>query len=63
MRVTAKVQINHNGVWHKAGESFEINEAELAAIEDVVTTEYVSEVFPPEQEEPQKRVRRRKTEE
>lgn len=61
MKVTAKCWLNYNGVWHKGGESFDVDNIE--EIKDYVTvnSEYVSEIFPPDEPvvEPPKRSRGR----
>lgn len=65
MKVTAKCWLNYNGVWHKGGESFDVDNIE--EIKDYVTvnSEYVSEIFPSDEpvvEPPKRRGRPKKTE-
>ena len=62
MKVIARHWLNYNGVWHKAGEEFEVDDFE--AVKEYVDVrprtggeEFVSEVFPPE---PKKRGRAKK---
>lgn len=57
MKVIAKCWLNHNGVWHRGGEEFEVEDFE--AVKDFAEpTEEVSEIFPPE---PKRRGRPKKT--
>lgn len=74
MKVRAKHWINYNGCWHKGGEEFEIDDAEILdgvelieaaqeeqSVEPVeAEPEFQSEIFPPEEEAPKKRGRPRK---
>lgn len=66
MKVIAKHWVNYNGVWHKSGDEFEVNDFE--AVKDFAVKgpqeaaqreEYVSEVFPPV-EQPKRRGRPKK---
>lgn len=67
MKVKAKHWLNYNGVWHKGGDIFEANDFEaikehVEKVEETVEeTQYVSEIFPPE-EQPKRRGRPKKTE-
>lgn len=67
MKVKAKHWINYNGAWHKAGETFEVEDfEEVKDHADKVVEEpeqYVSEIFPPVEEQPKRRGRPKKTEE
>lgn len=74
MKVRAKHWINYNGAWHKGGDEFEIDDAEIIegvelieAAQDEQSVEPVeaepkfqSEIFPPEEKAPKKRGRPRK---
>lgn len=72
IRVRAKHWLNHNGVWHKWGEVFEVEENEFDGLKDCVSKVndgFVSDVFPPvdeekakEPEKPKRRGRPKKTE-
>lgn len=50
MRVTAKQWVLYHGTWHQAGETFEVNEADLAGMAETVDAvgEPVSEPQPAE---------------
>lgn len=67
MRVKAKHWLNYNGVWHKGGDTFETNDFEaikehVEKVEETVEeTQYVSEIFPPD-EQPKRRGRPKKSE-
>lgn len=64
MKVIAKHNLNHNGVWHKGGEEFDTEDyAEIKAYVTPVQKNFVSEVFPPDEEVPKRRGRPKKTEE
>jgi hypothetical protein len=61
MKVKAKHNFNHNGVYHFGGEVFDVEDT--SEIEDYVEPlRYVSSVFPPD-ETPKRRGRPRKTQE
>lgn len=72
MKVRAKHWINYNGVWHKGGDKFDIEDSEILdgvefieaeqdeQAEKPVEAEFTSEIFPPEEETPKKRGRPRK---
>lgn len=73
MKVIAKHWLNYNGVWHKGGDAFDVDDfedvkehAEKAEEEtDKVDETYVSNIFPPADEpaeQPKKRGRPKKTE-
>lgn len=69
MKVKAKHGLFHNGEYHAGGEIFKITGEEYEAISDCVVSveepkdgEFVSEVFPPDEDEQPKRGRRKKTE-
>ena len=64
MRVKAKCWVNYNGVWHKGGEIFNVESEEEVKGLVVVSDDFVSDIFPPEEtvEEPKRRGRPRKTE-
>lgn len=54
MKVVAKHWLNYNGVWHKGGEEFEVeNFDEVKEYADA--KEFVSDVFPPEDKPVEKR--------
>lgn len=58
MKVKAKHNINHNGIWYIGGQEFEVNPDEMAEISDYVSVvERVSEIFPPD--EPKRRGRKK----
>lgn len=62
MKVIAKHWVNYNGVWHRGGEEFEVEDFdEVKEYADAKSDDYVSAVFPPETvaEEPKKK--RKKT--
>jgi len=67
MIVTAKNWLNYNGTWHKCGERFEIKDSDFESVADYVEgdKEGVSNIFPPDVEQPKpeqpKRGRRKKT--
>lgn len=67
MKVKAKYWINYNGTWHKAGETFEVDDFDTvkdhADKVEEVKEQYVSEIFPPVEEQPKRRGRPKKTEE
>lgn len=57
MKVRAKHWLNYNGVWHKGGEEFEVDNFEQ--VKDYAEpVQFESAVFPPE--EPKKRGRPKK---
>lgn len=59
MKVIAKHWLNYNGVWHKGGEAFEVEDFEqVREFAEPVKEVFVSEVFPPE---PKRRGRPKKT--
>ena len=73
MKVKAKHWLNYNGVWHKGGETFEVDSFdEVKGHAEKVNEEvqetgntYISEIFPPVDEpveQPKKRGRPKKTE-
>ena len=47
MKVIAKHWLNYNGVWHKGGEEFEVDDFETVK-EYADLAEETSEIFPPE---------------
>lgn len=50
MKVKAKHNLNHNGVWHAAGEEFDATAEDMKDIAPYVSvTERVSEIFPPDE--------------
>lgn len=67
MKVIAKHWINYNGVWHRHGEIFDVEDFDTVRghVEKVDEAKeeatYVSEIFPPE-EQPKRRGRPKKTE-
>ena len=67
MKVKAKHWINYNGAWHKAGETFEVDDFDTvkghADKVEEVKEQYVSEIFPPVEEQPKRRGRPKKSEE
>lgn len=62
VKVRAKSWLNHNGVWHSGGEIFEIDEKETEAMSEHVEVlgTFVSDVFPPEQEQEEKPVQKKR---
>lgn len=50
MKVRAKHWLNYNGVWHKAGEIFDVDNFDEVR-EYAVQVGYVSDVFPPDEPE------------
>ena len=64
MKVKAKYWLNYNGVWHRAGETFEVdNYDEVKNHAEEVKEQYVSEIFPPDTtEQPKRRGRPKKIE-
>lgn len=64
MKVQARHWVNYNGVWHKCGEAFEINDADAADILGyVVEIRGESKQENSEAQAPAKRGRKRKSEE
>ena len=66
MKAKAKHWVNYNGVWHPAGEEFPIDKADAESMKryaEVTEDEPVTEAQEPEQSEPVRRGRKRKTEE
>ena len=71
MKVKAKHWLNYNGVWHRAGETFEVEDFDtvkdhaekVGEAKEEVKEQYVSEIFPPVEEQPKRRGRPKKTEE
>lgn len=67
MKVTAKCWLNYNGVWYKGGDTFEADDFDeikehVEKVEETVEeTQYVSEIFPPN-EQPKRRGRSKKSE-
>ena len=58
MKVKAKHWLNYNGVWHKGGETFEVDNVDEVKDYVVADSEYVSEIFPPDKDEAEQPKRR-----
>lgn len=69
MKVVAKHWVNYNGSWYKGGDEFEVDDFESIKehADKKAPAEYVSDVFPPDEdvvaEAPKRRGRKPKTEE
>lgn len=66
MKAVAKHWLNYNGVWYKGGDEFDVDDFEAVREHaDMKKDGFVSEVFPPNAEQPEQprtRGRKKKTE-